>query len=183
MAEKLQRISVAIDNKTSDVLKTLAKKKNKTVSEIIRSAISIYSEIENSKGIPPEKTKIYADLLSGREHVIVDIELWTAILDELNEKGSESFWKLVEKIGYEHGIQYRIRGLTNLKDILNYMETENWFRVKSNGSGSYTLILSTRNEQKMLKRFLESLFKAQGIKADIVEGFRKLIIINKENNH
>ncbi|AEA46176.1 ribbon-helix-helix protein, CopG family [Archaeoglobus veneficus] len=178
MAEKLRRISVAVDERTNDLLKTLARRKNKTVSEIIRSAIGMYSEIENGAGISPEKTVEYLELLSSKDHVIVDIELWTAILDELTQKGSEEFWELVEKIGYEHGIQYKAMGMTRIDDILSHLEKENWFKVNTN-NGSYTLVLFTRSEQRILKVFLQSMFKAIGLPVEIIEGFRKLIIVKK----
>ena len=181
MAEKLKRISVAVDAETDDKLREIAKKENKTVSEIIRKAITVYSEFDLEKNIPPEKTKIYAELLYGREHVIVDIELWVAMLDELNKSASDEFWQMVEKIGYEHGIQYRMKGITNILKVFGHMENENLFRIKTTGN-VYTLILSTRSEQKILKSFFKGMLKALDVKAEIVEGLRKLIIVIQEDD-
>ncbi len=178
MAEKLRRISVAVDTETDSKLREIARKENKTVSEIIRKAITVYSELEKSTS--PEKTRIYTELLSGREHVLVDIELWIAMLDELNKTASDNFWQMVEKIGYEHGIQFRMRGITNPFEIFSYMENGNLFKVKSAGN-VYTFILSTRSEQKMLKSFFKGMLKALDIKAEIVEGLKKLIIIVHED--
>ncbi|AEA46178.1 ribbon-helix-helix protein, CopG family [Archaeoglobus veneficus] len=184
MAEKLKRISVAVDSDTDRILRILAKKENKTISEIIRNAISVYSEFDKDKekGVSPGKTKIYAELLAGREHVIVDIELWVAMLDELNETASEKFWEIVEKIGYEHGIQYRMKGLYSLQDVLTHMENENWFRVKAD-EGIYTLILSARSEQRILRTFFKGLLRALNIDAEMVEGLRKLIIVVNSDGH
>ena len=176
MAQKLRRISVAVDEKINNMLRNLANKKNKTVSEIIRKAISIYSEIENGNKVLPEKTVKYAELLSSKEHVIVDIELWIAMLDELAEKASDNFWKLIEEIGFEHGVQYKARGITEVEEVLKLMESSNWFRINESGK-IYTLILFSRNEQKILKIFLENMFRALDIPVKIIEGFRKLILI------
>ena len=129
-----------------------------TASEIIRRAITTYFELENARmKITPDVTKIYTDFLSDGEHMIVDIEHWTAIWEELNEKASDRFWEIIKKSGYEHGMQYRDKGLTDVYDILRYMEVGNYFRIKIDGEGRYTLILSTHTEQRFLKTFLENL--------------------------
>ena len=57
------------------------------------------------------------------------------------------------------------------------MEVGNWFRVKIDGEGSYTLILSTHTSQKFLKIFFENVFKAQRIPVRIYEGFGKLRLV------
>ena len=178
MAKKFTRVSVALDRKSEEMLNILVRKKNTTISEIIRRAINTYFELENAATkITPDITKIYTDFLSDGEHCIVDIEHWTAMLDELNKKASDEFWEIMERIGYEHGIQYKNKGLTDVYDILRYMEVGNWFRVKIDGEGSYTLILSTHTSQKFLKIFFENVFKAQGIPVRIYEGFGKLRLV------
>ena len=176
--KKTLRTSIALDRKTTEMLQILVKKKNTTASEIIRRAITTYFELENARmKITPDVTKIYTDFLSDGEHMIVDIEHWTAIWEELNEKASDRFWEIIKKSGYEHGMQYRDKGLTDVYDILRYMEVGNYFRIKIDGEGRYTLILSTHTEQRFLKTFLENLFKAQGLDVTIQEGYGKLRII------
>jgi hypothetical protein len=178
MAKKFTRISVALDRKSEEMLNILVRKNNTTISEIVRRAINTYFELENAATrVTPDITKIYTDFLSDGEHCIVDIEHWTAMLDELNKKASDEFWKMMEKIGYEHGIQYKMKGLTDVYDILRYMEVGNWFRVKIDAEGCYTLILSTHTSQKFLKIFFENIFKAQGISVKIYEGFGKLRLV------
>ncbi|AGK60452.1 hypothetical protein Asulf_00425 [Archaeoglobus sulfaticallidus PM70-1] len=178
MSKKYTRVSVALDKKTEEMLNILVRKKNTTVSEIIRRAINTYFELENATTrITPDVTKIYTDFLSDGEHCIVDIEHWTAMWEELNRNSSEEFWEIMERIGYEHGIQYLNKGMTDVYDILRYMEVGNWFRLKIDGEGCYTLVLSTHTSQKFLKVFLENLFKAQNNPVEIYEGYGKLRIV------
>jgi len=182
MTERLKRISVAVDTEIDEKLRMVAKKENKTVSEIIRNAIGMYFEIGNGNGMSPEKTveyaEEYAEILSTIEHVIVDIEIWTAILDELNRVASDEFWGAIERIGYEHALQYTMRGFTKLKDILEQMEDENWFRVKVKGN-VYTIILSARSEQNLLKALFRGILKALEVEAEVIDGLKKVIIIEK----
>ena len=176
MAEMLRRISVAMDKNVNKILEELANKENKTISEIIRKAIITYSKLnEGDHKIDINKIKAYDELLSGREHIILDLEVWIAVLDELNEKASEEFWKIVGEIGRAHGIQFKIKGVNNIHDVLKYLELENLFRVKV-GEGYFTLILTSRNGQKFVRIFLENVFKAMGIKVELIEGLRKITI-------
>lgn len=180
-SKEVKRISVALDENTEKLLDELVSKKNMTVSDIVRMAILTYSELESNGGeINITKLKEYAALLYGGESVIVDIELWTCILDELNERASEKIWNCVESIGEMYGIQFKNMGFTSIKQTLKYLEATNWFRLKTNGEEGYTLILRARSEGKLFKLFLENMFRAQGIPVEIVDGMRKLIVMRKD---
>jgi hypothetical protein len=173
MSGKLRRLSVAIDEETNTVLEELVEKENRTASEIIRQAITQYYLLRD---IHPDSIKIYSDLLYGREYIILDIELWIAMLDELNEKASDKFWETVKGIAEAHSWQIKNKGLKTLIDVMKYLEHENLFRVKLNGDKSITLVLSSRNEQKFIKIYLKTLLEKLGFKIRIVEGLRKILI-------
>jgi len=177
--QEMRRITVSLDSETSRMVEELVDKYNKTISEIIRSAISSYYKLEGNKKLKPEVIEIVSELLSEREHVIVDIGLWAAILEELNEKAKEDFWKVVEEIGWEHGIQLKSMGLKRIHDVLKYLESENWFRVKIISKNTYILVLTAKAEDKILSVFLQGVFKAVELPVDILEGNRKLIIVDK----
>ena len=176
--KELKRISVALDDNTYRLLHELAEEKSTTVSDVVRMAILTYSNL-NGRSIEIDKLEKYHELLYGGENVIVDIEIWVCILDELSERGSEKLWRCIERIGTEFGIQFKNMGLKDAKETLNQLEVTNWFRLKSN-KNNYTLVLRSRNEVKLLKIFLENMFKAQDISVEILEGFKKLMIKQME---
>ena len=177
MAEMLRRVSVAMDKNVNKILEELANKENKTISEIIRKAIITYSKLnEDDHRVDINKIKAYDELLRGREHIILDLEVWIAVLDELNEKASEEFWKIVGEIGYSQGISFVHRGFKRVCDVLRYLEFKNMFRVGKTGKGCNVLILTSRNEQKFVRIFLENVFKAMGIEVELIEGLRKITI-------
>jgi hypothetical protein len=149
-----------------------------TVSEVIRNAISTFTGLDGIK-LSADELKLYNRLLSGGEHIIVDAETWIAILDELNKNASENFWKVIKKIGYEHGIELKIRGCGRLEEALKLLDTENLFKVKSE-KNVHTLILTARNEHRFLKEFLSGLCEALGIEVETIEGLRKLVLVEKK---
>ena len=178
MTSKLYRVSVAVDEKTRNILEDLAKKENKTLSEVIRQAILMYSKM---KDLTLDDIEKFVDIASKRNNIILDIELWLTFLDELNKSSSEKFWEIIERVGYEHGFELKSRGIENLDEILKILSIRHFFEVNKNNN-SYTLILATRNEVKFLKAYLRGLFKSLGIEKnfEIVEGLRKIIIMTKD---
>jgi hypothetical protein len=176
MVDRLKRLSVAIDEDTNRVLEELAKSENRTVSEIIRNAIGQYYIL---KDVSPEGIKFYSELMYGREYIVLDIELWIAILDELNEKASEDFWTVVSEIAEAHSWQIGNKGLNSLYEVMKYLERYNLFRVKTDGK-NIILILSSRNEQRFIKTYVQSLLRNLGIKVRIAEGLRKLYLTEEE---
>ncbi|MFO7966461.1 MAG: ribbon-helix-helix protein, CopG family [Archaeoglobaceae archaeon] len=179
-ANDIHRISVALDSNTYELLQSLTEKKNSTVSNVVRNAIETYQKLNKNNQTDVEVLSRYSELLYGGENVIVDIELWACILDELNEKDPKKFWEHVARIGSEYGFHYKKMGITDIEGVLSQLETMNWFKLKTNGDKSYVLILRTRNVEKLLKVFLENLFSAQETPVEIMEGLRKLIIFPKD---
>ncbi|AEA46422.1 ribbon-helix-helix protein, CopG family [Archaeoglobus veneficus] len=176
------RISISLDSKTKELLDALAKKEeNKTVSEIVRSAITTYFELNNGKNeLNAEKLRIYRELVNDEENILVDIELWAAIMDELSKRDYSELLERIKKIGFNQGVQNKIMGLKDIYESLKYFEAKNWFNVKANGN-SYVVILPTRSEQKLVKVFLENMFKAQSMPVEILDGLRKLTIVKKDD--
>ncbi|RLI77183.1 CopG family transcriptional regulator [Archaeoglobales archaeon] len=173
-----RRITVSLDDEIFKMLEELSKKDGKTVSEVVRCAISNYYRI-TSKNIESEVIETLYDLLLEREHVIVDVGLWTAILEELNKKAEDDFWKIVGEIGREYGILLKRKGLKEVNDVLKYFESENWYRVKTISNDTYVLVLTVKAEAKILSVFLQNVFKVLEISVEIFEGWRKLIVAEK----
>jgi len=177
---KVDRVSVAIDSNLHEALKKMAEKEGMTVSEVIRNAISAYLKLEGAE-VSIDEIKMYSDLLSAREHVILDTDVWITILDELNERASDTFWEDVKKIGYEHGVEFKVRGCGCLEEALKLLSIKNLFKVKSENN-VHSLVLTARNEHKFLKAFLSGLCEALGVEVETVESIRKIVIIEKSKN-
>jgi|Deesub1362A_J573_1020465.scaffolds.fasta_scaffold18772_2 Arc/MetJ-type ribon-helix-helix transcriptional regulator len=182
--EEMKRITVSLDDGTAKMLEELTKSDKRSVSEIVRFAISEYYKLRGiQRYVDPEFVSTIIDLLSEGEHVIVDVSLWATMLEELNKNAKDSFWKFVERIGNEYGFQLKVKGLKGVYDVLKYMGCLNWYHVKITSPNTYILILTVRAEVKILSVFLQNLFRALDTPVEIIEGVRKIIVIEKELNH
>ena len=177
-SKEVRRITISLDDETARIINELTEEESKNISEVVRGAIQSYYKIK-SKGLKPEALETISELLSEREHVIVDIGLWTAILEEINKNAENNFWKIVGEIGKEYGILLKNKNLKRVYDILKYMESSNWYRVKTISNGTYVLVLTVKAEVKILSYLLREMFKSLGIPVEIIEGWRKLIVIEK----
>lgn len=171
---KMKRLTISLDDDAITKLEELAKKDSRSLSEVVRAAISSYYELSSKEAIP--NLRRFIDLISSREYVVIDIGLWATIVDEITEKASEGFWEVVEKVGFEHGLQFKEMGLEDVNSALKLLEVTNWFKVRTISEGIYSLTLATRNELKIVRKFLEGLFKAMGIEVELNEGLRKLLL-------
>ncbi len=180
--EEVKRITVSLDDETAKMLEALANSDKRSVSEIVRFSVSEYYKLrEVQKYVDPEFVGRIVDLLSESEHVMVDVSLWATILEELNRTANEEFWEYVGKIGREYGFQLKVKGLNDIFEVLKYMECLNWYHVKASSSNTYTLILTVRAEVKLLSIFLQNLFNALEKPVELIEGVRKIIVIDKAN--
>lgn len=180
--EEVKRITVSLDDETAKMLEALANSDKRSISEIVRFSVSEYYKLrEVQKYVDPEFVGRIVELLSESEHVMVDVSLWATILEELNRTANEKFWEYVGKIGMEYGFQLKVKGLNDIFEVLKYMECLNWYHVKVSSPNTYTLILTVRAEVKLLSVFLQNLFDALEKPVELIEGVRKIIVIDKAN--
>jgi len=174
--EGLRRISVGLDPETCRMLRELSAKKRQSISQIVRTAITMFfeSEIKGEKNKQPE---IWSDLLSGGEHVILDAGLWTTMLEEL--ESSEKFWKAVDEEGYRHGLYFKNIGFEHMEDILKHQQYKNWYRLKIKKK-CCVLIPTSSIAMKMIIRFLSKVFEVMGISAKFDKSSRSLMIIEEK---
>lgn len=170
-----ERLSISIDNKTKQKLDEMRMKKNKSSSEVVRDLINFGYELMKTD-VDMESIQIWIDYLAKRQHMILDIEHWRVIFSEIQLIEDENFWRQMEEIGLSHAFQYKMKGLDDVDKILRYVEKANWYEIKEEGDGVYTLILNDLKIKKFVKVFLEKVFEGQRINARIKEGFGKLIV-------
>ncbi|WP_202319043.1 ribbon-helix-helix protein, CopG family [Archaeoglobus neptunius] len=174
----VERLSISLDDSSREKLEKLKIKTGKSTSEMVRDLIELGYEIYQS-GVDFEALKAWIDYLAKRQHMILDIEHWRVIFNEIEKINGGEFWVQMEEIGLSHAFQYKMKGLDTVEKILRYVEKANWYEIKDEGNGVYTLILNDLKIKRFVKTFLEKVFEGQGIKAEVNEGFGKLIVVEK----
>ncbi len=172
----VERLSISLDKTSKEKLDKIVKNTGKNASQVIRDLIDFGYELLIT-GVDLEALRIWVDYLAKRQHMILDVEHWRVIFSEIEKINNADFWEQMEEIGLSHAVQYKLKGLDTVEKILNYVEKANWFEMKIEKEGVYTLILNDLKIKRFVKTFLENVFKGQRIKAEISEGFGKLIVV------
>ncbi|WP_456369683.1 CopG family transcriptional regulator [Geoglobus sp.] len=164
------RISVALDGETYEIFTEL-RESFSSVSEMFRELLKFYSRFRFLESHDPFMIKTYVEMLSGGEHVILDIDHWVAFLKFMNtHPEKERFWEIHHSISKAHAEEFSGR---DMEFILRRLEACNFFRV-SVKKGEYTLVLGNDEVKEFVRKFLEGVFEGMGVKVEIKEEIAKL---------
>jgi len=97
--------------------------------------------------------------------------------DVVNARDDEEFWKLIENIGYEMGVELKLRGM-GLKEFLSHLQFKNLLNFSEEG-GIYILTLVSRSATNIVLGMLKGAFRAMQIEAEVIPGVRKIVVVDK----
>ncbi len=176
-----QRVTIALDRETSELLDKLKEDTKLSQSGVIRRAIQFYSE--NKEVIDQhgsERIKTYCEMLAHGEHIILDVDhflLFLKLIESSPDK--EKFWEDHEMVAKSHAEQLPGK-VSNVEDFLRRLEACNFFKLSIDREDEFTLILYSDTTKEFIKKILEGVLEGMGFKTDISEGFGKLRVKVKE---
>ena len=170
-----ERITVAMDEETSEMMKKMRDELGVSQSEFIRNALKFYGKyrmlIESQED---KKMYTHAEMLKVGEHVIVDIDHWLLFLRFIEtHPEKEKFWELNKPIYEAHAEQFKHKSY-RVEDVLKRLEACNYFTLNKVSKNDYTLILSSDVLKNFVKTLLEETFSGMGFKMEIREDLAKL---------
>ncbi len=167
------RLSISLDEESAALIEKFRDKYKTSKTDIVRRAVRYLNVAEEKGGVSLDSCEAYLDFLGKGEHTIVDVEHWRALFAEIGD-GSEEFWREVRDIGRNHWKEYYDKGLRGVKEILEYVEKTNWYKLSADSGQSFTLILSVREAKRFVRGFFEGLFDASTHKVEITESHGKI---------
>lgn len=176
------RVTIALDGSTYNLMKELKNNSTHSQSEIFRKALKFYykyKKIINNKPEVTKKVDTYLELLSNGEHIILDIDHYLAFLKFIeNSPDKEEFYANNKSIGKSHAEEFANRFEVNtIERVVERLETCNFFKIVKNSTSRYTLLLGSDIQKNFIKMFLEEVLNGMGFSVEIREGFSKLKII------
>jgi hypothetical protein len=174
------RITVAFDQSTANLLEKISKEAGLSQSEIMRRALRFYYEnrvIDDA--VIRKKIYTYMDLLLKGEHVILDVDHWLLFLKLVEScPSSDQFWEEHREVAKSHREQLKTKVLS-AEELLTRLEACNFFRVTKNSDEDFTLVLGSELPKTFVRIFLEEYFAGMGVKAEIKENLAKLRVTVK----
>lgn len=169
------RVTVSLDDETNDLFEKLKKETKMSQSELLRQALRFYSankELLKTGG--SKKIETYVEMLSGGEHMILDVDHWLLFLKLITEsERQEEFWEDHKQVARSHAEQF-LKRMGTVEGVLERLAACNFYALNKLGKGEYVLVLNSEVTKKFVKTFLEEVFKGMGLKAEIKEDLAKL---------
>jgi len=166
------RVTIAFDEESYEIFNELREKSKQSQSEIIRNALKFYYSYRDFENLDGERIKIYVEMLSEGEHIILDIDHWIAFLRLVEtHPEKDKFWELHREVARSHAEQFKGK---SAEYILERLEACNFFRMNRVSENEFTLILGNEITKNFIRIFLEEVFAGVGINAEIKEDLTKL---------
>ncbi len=165
------RVTISLDGETAQLFEKLKGEERASQSGLIRRALKFYAAYKDVVKEDDARIRTYIDMLTGGEHVIVDMDHWILFMRYLEEV--EEFWKDHHEIARAHGEQ--LPGKTKTpEELLKRLESCNFYKLKKDSDNEYTLMLGSDKSIRFIKVFLEEVLEGMGYKAEIKEDLTKI---------
>ncbi len=170
-----ERITIAMDKETSEVLKKMKEDLGISQSELMREALKFYSKHRTLfESIEDKKVYTHAEMLSAGEHVILDIDHWLLFLSFIkSHPEKEKFWGLHREVCQAHAEQFKHKSY-RVEYILKRLEACNFFKLSKTAKDEFTLVLGSDMQKQFVKTELEEIFAGMGFQIEIKGDFAKL---------
>jgi hypothetical protein len=166
------RTTIAFDYETAEIFERL-KNEKQSQSEIVRNALKMYYHLKDLGETDFNKIKVYMDMLSNGEHVILDLDHLITLLDLIEENRIDDFWERHRRIAKSHAEQF---AEMEIDEILKRLETCNFFRLKKSEK-EFVLVFGNERLKKFVRTFLEEIMDSLSQKFEIKDEITKLRIL------
>ncbi|WP_049911152.1 ribbon-helix-helix protein, CopG family [Halorubrum coriense] len=173
------RLTISLDEQSRDALDELVELTGEGQSETVRRAIIFYAanfQVANSNtNVDLEQ---YYQMLSGGEHVLLDIDFLHGLLDNVElESGEPSpeFKEVIDQVAGFHADEYRTR-FASLGDILDWLSFCGFLTARKADDNTYHVVFPTEKVKWFMTRFIQRSTEKLDFEVEVSEGVSKVLI-------
>jgi len=173
------RLTVSLDEESRKALDELVDQTGGAQSETVRKAIVFYAanfHVANCEtNVDLEQ---YHRMLSGGEHVLLDIDFLHGLLDNAEIEDAEpsaDFQDVIDRVAELHAEEYRTR-FTSLADILDWLAFCGFLTARKADDGTYHVVFPTEKVKWFMIRFIQRSTEKLDFDVEVSEGVTKALI-------
>lgn len=171
------RLTVNLDDETSERLEGLSAAEGVSKSQIVRDAVTHYDRLQREwTQVDEERLRWYVRLLASSEHLILDVDHLDTLLEELD--APEELVPTWRDIGRRHGIEWGNQ-FDSLEKKLRVLEYCNLFTITTIDDDQYALTFNNATEATLIAAFIEGECEELGFDIDIRQIDRKLVVTDR----
>jgi hypothetical protein len=168
-------VTISFDRESAGIFREMKDGLVGSQSELLRTALKFYSRHKALfESLDGDRLRIYTEMLSEGEHVILDIDHWILFLRFIeSHPDEEKFWEMHQKISQAHAEEF-IQMSHDIKTVLRRLEACNLFKLIRTSETEFTLILGYDVPKRFIRTEIEEIISKMGRRAEIREDLSKI---------
>lgn len=168
-------VTISFDRESAVIFREMKDGLVGSQSELLRTALKFYSRHKALfESLDGDRLRIYTEMLSEGEHVILDIDHWILFLRFIeSHPDKEKFWEMHQKVSQAHAEEF-IQKSHDIKTVLRRLEACNLFKLIRTSETEFTLILGYDVPKRFIRTEIEEIISKMGRRAEIREDLSKI---------
>ncbi len=171
------RVTISLDSESEGALEELTEETDESRSEMVRQALVFYAaNFDAALASNSDRLQTYYEMLSTGEHVLLDVDLLHALLNQMEdpENRDDEFLKTIDQVATYHAQEY-VERFDSLKDVLDWLSLCGFLTVRRAGERSYHVVFASEQVQWFMLRFFRGSVVDLDFDVEIEEGVSKVL--------
>ncbi|MDG5778473.1 ribbon-helix-helix protein, CopG family [Haloarculaceae archaeon H-GB2-1] len=180
----IDRVTVSLDEDAKEALEDLTERTGHGQSELFRRALTFYAaNYKAAKTDAGTKLGDYHKMLSGGEHVLLDVDFLHCFLDYVTDSDGNpdpTFLESADQVSDYHAREYDGEFAT-LDELLEWLSLCGFLSVRRSDENRYHVVFPSDQIRWFMTRFIELSVVDLPFDIEIEEGLTKVLITEYEN--
>lgn len=173
-----ERVTVSLDADAKAALDDLTNRTEGGQSAVVRRALTFYAanfEAVNSTRSADNLANYY-QMLSGGEHVLLDVDFFHAFLDDIDpDDPDEAFIETVDRVSEYHASEYAER-FDDVGEVLDWLSLCGFLAVRNSDGDTYHVVFPSESMRWFMTRFLRKSLTDTSFDVEIEESVSKILV-------
>lgn len=177
-----ERVTVSLDDDSAAALANLTDRTGEGQSEVIRRALTFYAaNFEAASSDADRNLADYHRMLSGGEHVLLDIDFMHCFLDYVADENGEpdpEFVAAADVVADYHAREYAER-FDSVEELLEWLSFCGFLSVRAARGNTFHVVFPSAELRWFMTRFIERSVRDLPFDLDIEESVSKVLITER----
>lgn len=173
------RVTVSLDEDAREALEDLTTKTGQGQSELVRRSLTFYAaNFQAANAESSEQLENYHKMLSGGEHVLLDVDFLHCFLDYVTDSEGEpdpKFLEMADEVSDYHAHEFQGE-FESLDELLEWLSLCGFLSVRRSDDNRYHVVFPSDQIRWFMTRFIDRSTADLSFDIDIEEGLTKVMI-------
>jgi predicted transcriptional regulator len=173
------RLTVSLDEDAREALENLTEKTGQARSELVRQALIFYAgNYQAAQAESSQRLEDYHKMLSGGEHVLLDIDFLHCFLDYVSDEEGDpdpEFLETADEVSDYHAREY-VNEFASLDELLEWLSLCGFLSVRRTDDDRYHVVFPSEQIRWFMTRFIERSTADLPFDIEIEEGLTKVMM-------